>query len=342
MCRENKLIIQLTHPNLDNNLIEEIEESFNSNLDWSKLIGLIHYHRIPGPIWINIKKHNIKCGYPHFLYMLSLIHKAQIMRSKEQIDQLKVICNILEENNIPYNLLKGVALSKFLYHDIGSRFSSDIDILISPLLIDKTVSLLKQQGFIQGIYSFKLDEVVPASRREILLSSMTSHEIFPMVKRVTGQFINYIQLDIHFSLDILTNNRTDALVNTFLEDSLREDSGFRIPLWEHHLLFLCNHFYKEGLQDFKQQIKKGILLYKLLDIHYILTTKKLNTEIINTLIHENSFKKSIYLTLKYLETLYPFANYPIHSDDYRTDIILPIQISTLEEKEIINSLFSIC
>lgn len=107
-------------------------------------------------------------------------------------------------------------------------------------------------------------------RREIVVRPMISHEVIPLRKKIENNlFVRTHEIDLQFSIDLVTSNRTDELVEEILgriiEIPLEQGSCYSLS-WEDHFLFLCNHFYKEATTDYDVKLYNDLSLYKLCDI----------------------------------------------------------------------------
>lgn len=69
-------------------------------------------------------------------------------RLREELETLGH--NISDKNKAHITVLKGMALTDLIYDDYGSRFMSDIDILIDPLDTELIFTSLKEMGYSQN------------------------------------------------------------------------------------------------------------------------------------------------------------------------------------------------
>lgn len=279
MTIEEEIIVTLCKYRLNSNEIDDIQSKLNEcNINWEKMFGYILVNRLVGPVWRNIKRYTLKTtNFTDFAKYLYLLYKAQLKKSEEQLDYLKNIVVFLNENYIKYTVLKGPLMSSYIYKDAGIRYSTDIDLLVNPSDLEKTINIFKDNGFIQGHYSFARKKVIPASRRDLIVSAMTTHEIVPLVIKTEEQsffYNDFIEIDVHFSLELLSGQRNDYKVLKFVDDSqtiIVNNRSFKIPSIEDAFLFLCTHFFREANNSFKIAKKKSMQLYKLVDIHHFIT-----------------------------------------------------------------------
>lgn len=284
---ERQVVILLSKGDLNSDEVKLLKNLLHKHMDWSKVMGLLIFNRIIGISWNTVKKHEIKDEFkkPAYRYLfknLELTHRLQQIRVLEQLKHTQIICDALSDNDIPYALLKGLILSSCAYQDLGSRDFNDNDILVHPKNIDKTIRILKQLGYIQGKYNSKDDTILEESRKNLLLHSMISHEVYPFAKVVKANFLDVHKVDIQFSIDLMSNNRTDSIVDQMLDSSymhvITNSNNIRTLNIIDHLIFLCIHFYKEATSYNEVIQYRDLLLYKICDIHHLISNNTLDWE----------------------------------------------------------------
>ncbi|MEX6013361.1 nucleotidyltransferase family protein [Mammaliicoccus sciuri] len=201
---------------------KELKKLFNCGLNWIYIIGQIDFHKISGLVWKNIKKlilsnpeNSFVCS--HLINTLETKYQYQGIRAKKQLTIINDIVNQFKNNNIKFALLKGIPLSIMSYQDISVRLSNDIDILVRTKDLEKVNSILKDMGFVQGEYDFYKNRIYVADNSSTILSSLVSHEVYPYTK-IVNDILDYTQVDIQFSIELLTGNRTDEIVEDILND----------------------------------------------------------------------------------------------------------------------------
>ncbi len=134
---------------------------------------------------------------------------------------------LLDENHIPYTILKGMASAHY-YPDSEKRCAGDIDFLVAGEHIEKTARLLAENGYIQ--------EDKP---NENHLAFQKNDEWLELHHSVAGM------PDGH-SGDLLR-----AELSSIIENSVTDDRGFRRPCDMHHgiviLLHTLHHLLSSGL-----------------------------------------------------------------------------------------------
>ncbi|PKG89697.1 hypothetical protein CXF91_05800 (plasmid) [Planococcus sp. Urea-3u-39] len=312
---ENKLILLLSKSSLNKSEINLLRELMNSHMDWSKVMGLISFHRISGVSWNNIKRYILIEREQPFISgplinYLEFVYTAQEIKSLEQLECIKTVCRKLENANIKYVIQKGIVLSSFAYKDLGSRVSNDTDIIVQTENVAMVQSILENLSYTQGDYDYVNKKVIPAQRKDLILSTLYSHEVYPFVKKTDNlKILKSHQVDIQFSIDLMTNNRTDSLVEEILARRKKvKVNGFELYTtdWEDLLFFTSIHFYKEASLLSEVLKYKDLLLYKISDLHHIINSSKINInwhKFIERVL-KNNFKEAIYFALYYVESVY--------------------------------------
>lgn len=74
-------------------------------------------------------------------------YKSQWIHNQILLSELRELSKDLQKNNLFAIILKGIHLLEDLYTDVGSRFMSDIDLLISAEKVEIFEMILKQNGY---------------------------------------------------------------------------------------------------------------------------------------------------------------------------------------------------
>lgn len=314
MKKEKKLVKLLSNPSLKKNDISEIRKLLKEQLNWAEVIGWLYFHRTVGICWRNLKEkilttENSLSDY-HFGYLFYLsenMYKFQVLKAKKQNELNVEIFKLFNANNIDYVVLKGMVLSHFLYKDIGARVSNDCDILIKKSDLNNALDILSQNGYIQGKTNFLTKEIKEVSRREKLIRSLNSHEVFPFTKKVNSNFLDFHRVDIHHSINLMDSKKEDHIVDELLADKITlKDKNLTLSSlnWENVLLFLCIHLYREAIS--KRDIKKNkdLLLYKIADIKILVETQEINWNYFIEKVLDYNFKKDCYFALQIVNHVY--------------------------------------
>ncbi|WP_176854879.1 nucleotidyltransferase family protein [Paenibacillus sp. OK060] len=305
-------------------------------MDWSRVLGLLQYHRVTGMVWSNIQKYlkklDVQLSYEKLFSNVSQSYNLQLNKAKEQWEHTKRVCQKFDENGINYALLKGIALSACVYKDWGARNFGDTDILIHPSQINLATQCLKDVGYIQGVINLDRSDIVAASRKDTMFWSLVSHEVHPfIIKTPNSLIIHSHEVDLQFSIDLNTANRTDVSVTNLLDNSISvniDNTRIKTLNWEDFLIFLCIHYYKEATTIRDVKAYNDLTLYKLCDIFYLLVHKEI-------CIDWNKFHESVEATQSHKGVYYALSNLnSLYIDVVSDDILIrlkPQDLSYLDE-----------
>ena len=181
----------------------DIRKYRDKAINWEKVGGQLLSHRLGSLFYYSIMSLNIEKELrvpEELMAAFGQIYEFQCLRLEARNKTLLELSSYLNDNRIKHAFLKGSVLSSTLY-PAGTRASNDIDILIHPQDISVCEKSLKDMGFIQGEYDYVNNRVIRFSRKEIIFRRMNWGEIASFVKRVGLPGLEYVFIDINFSLD---------------------------------------------------------------------------------------------------------------------------------------------
>ncbi|WP_078557197.1 nucleotidyltransferase family protein [Bacillus alkalicellulosilyticus] len=309
---EERLVLMLAKKNLSKEERGILIQLMESHLDWERIMGSLSLHRIKGIAWSNLKKifgrdFNIKLTYPNFFKELDYAYRYQMLKAKENMKLTLEVCNEFEKNNVKHVVLKGFVSSSVIYNDFGMREFGDNDILIHSSQLEQALTILKDKGYTQGNYNVINDEITEASRREKIVRTMVSHEVIPLVHK-GNPILPHHEVDLQFSIDLMTGNKTDMevqqLLNRRVEMKLGEGSFYTLDLYD-FLIFLCIHFYKEAISLMEVLHYGDLNLYKLCDIYYLIEDfSNINWKEFLFRIQQLNVEKEVYYSLHYVINIF--------------------------------------
>jgi len=342
---------------------KKIKKSLNKiledkTLNWIEILGYLCYHKVAGLAYKNITVvDNIKkLDFPVF-FTLYMIHEAQVIRTKEQREYIKIISSALRKAGIKHVFLKGAVLSNTIF-PLGARVFNDIDILVNKNSIPKVKQALSKLCFVQGAYDYKNNLIKKFSKNEIRQFEDNKNETAPFVKIVNKPTIKTVNVDINFSLDWRPNSSKEA-VNYFLNNRkiIYIDNNF--PIYslkeEHMFIHLCNNFYKDAVLLDIVRKKKILELCKFADL-YVFIQKYFEKIDVKKIFDDSvryEFDKYVFFTLAYLIEAFPellvIKNFKSIYEKYsymNTDIMYTIfdqynpKFKMKDEEDLIERLFS--
>lgn len=97
----------------------------------------------------NAQEHNIE-GYLYSFNRQESYYpawKKQMLINNLRVEELKKLGAAFLSNKIDVYLLKGFSMLGDLYQDLGSRFASDVDLLVDSAQLDKVSEILLSEGY---------------------------------------------------------------------------------------------------------------------------------------------------------------------------------------------------
>ena len=277
-----------------------------SDSDWQELYGLavrtrlvpIFYRRFfsfAGGCQEDFKK----------LYLVNL--KRNLILEQE----LKKIILCLRERDIPVIPLKGPALARYLYADLGLRqTSNDLDLLVPYEKIDQAEAILRSSGFISK-------QEGSLGERPLVLKYARALHLEAKIEALD----NYL-LDLHWDLRGVSH---DTNLKSFWENA-REIllDGFKVSLPKDEDLLL----YLAQCALFNLEFVRVKYLY---DIHTLISKKSLDWQELVKKAKALGLKGSLYFTLAltkcFFNTAIPFESLKRLRSNFIKEAILRVWLN---------------
>ena len=314
--REQELLFKLTEADTNK---EDIKCLLEENIDYPWLLGQILFNRLGGVVYSKL----VKCEFlgkvnREFRNSLKYIFQMQKLKTESFLRGLNEISTIFSSATFQYAFLKGSFLNSQLY-EVGQRTSNDYDILVSQRDLDSVHELLSENGFVQGKYDFNSMELMKVSRSDIISARMNRGETIPYFKKTNDPHIEYIEIDVNFSLDYKAQGIGDN-VEMMLRNAIQFETD-KQPLYtlekNDFLIHLCLHLYKEATVYNWVKMQRDLSLYKFLDIVRFYKHYKQDSEFVKSLIDKIRYygvQKECYYTFYNTAILYPDI---LESDNYK-------------------------
>jgi len=332
MYLENRVILDLCQfLNPDK---EKIKDAMSRSLHWPYILGQLLFHRMGGVAYYTLKKCELLGRINREVRnSLKTIYDNNEVKAKSLSISLAELAITLKNTNFPFALLKGAYLASL--YPSGLRTSNDVDILINQQDISALECILKSAGFIQG--NIRNGVFLPATRTEILSSRMNRGETVPFIKKVNLPAMEYLEIDINFSLDFKAKQEND-IVSTILKNTqplIETENGF-LPTLEpsDFMIHLCCHLFKEATVYNWVEMERDLSLYKFADIDLLLNEWKTHgffVELADRVCQYNLNRECYYSLLRTVE-IYNLQDFRINNllkniippnTEYLTQIIQP-------------------
>lgn len=313
---EIQLALLLSAPNLRPAEVEELGRLAMAPLDWNKALGILILHKTAAQAWSNLLRHDL-ATHQRFRPGVALGRLYTIFRSQQILTQENIACDVqitrrLDEASITCAVMKGVAVARMGYRDMGARIFNDNDFLFHREDIPRVGVLLKELGYVQGRWKADSGTIQPAARSEIMLHPLTSHETFPYVRATPEMMLlERHDVDVHFSVDLLTSNRNDDAVRGLLSRRISIEGNESGRLWtldQHDMfIFLCVHFQREACNRREAEELLDYSLGKLIDLLALMDSTEFPFDLQEVIrrSREQGFEREVFFALTYLRVLYP-------------------------------------
>lgn len=245
--QEEKLLILCSRTELSSDEEVEIKEILNRDMDITRLIGLAVKHKVLPLISkhiLNLSENtNLSFQYKR-LFLFSYLGNKQ--RNEVLFNELFNILNHFYNEKIDIIPLKGLVLTPLVYKDYGIRTLNDLDFLISINSKSIVSSELKKLGYKMGKYDYFATQFTEITREEELLWKMHLGNLHPHVKKGPNDYLNYINVDFSYDVDLKKEYTASRLL---IENSIdSEILGVRTKMLNEidFLIHICIHLYKEA------------------------------------------------------------------------------------------------
>lgn len=246
-------------------------EKFDVNLidaTTPAVLGQLFFNRMQAIAYGTLKKHNLLGKINReFRNSLKNTYVQNIEKNESYFWCIKYVEEILSQCDCRYVLLKGAYLCK-VYPE-GYRTSNDIDLLVHPNDVTIIGNTLIKDGFKQG--NIRNGKFEPATRKEIIESKMTRGETVPYIKEVNLPQMQFLEIDINFSLDYQSGDIVllEEMLNNMAIEEL-EDLKVHTLRADDFFIHLCSHLYKEATTLPWIEMTRDMTLYKYCDIYMLI------------------------------------------------------------------------
>lgn len=280
---------------------EKVEHTYSISSEL--LLGQIIQNKISGMAY---DKLNLKSIQREARICLGLYRERNLLLTNYFLSDLRYISELFSQVSFNYAFLKGAYLTHFLY-ELGHRTSNDIDIFVAHNDISDIQKVLQNNGFVQG--TVETNEIVLASRKEIIESKMNNGQTVPFVKHRGDHFF---EVDLNFSLDFKPA-QDERIVSEMLSSTIlveKEDLRFMTLRFDDFLIHLSCHLYKEATTYEWVESRRDLMLYKFSDINVFVHnhgTADYCNRLIDRIKHFH-LEKECYYTFENASIIYPNLN----------------------------------
>jgi hypothetical protein len=239
--KEERLIIDILRG-------KKIENFYN--IDFSKFINLILMEEIY-PFFYNFFSKNEEIMPKKFFKVLEIFYEKNKKNSLILKDETIKILNKFKENKITVIPMKGFLISELIYGNPYSRVFSDIDLFVFEKDLEKSIEILKKEGF-----SFDLNEMEEKFYKKFHFKFYNEYRLYK----------NDFLIELHFSL--FPRRLKIKNFEKFLEFEKYNDILIFSKEWQIISISIHAFFHRFSLLKFIFDIHKFIEKFKI-DFHKI-------------------------------------------------------------------------
>lgn len=147
---KNNVILYCIGIKPDENTLKNLNDS-----DWDEIIQKSLSHGVSALLYRRIKLNGVDQFIPdRVMQKLRSIYLYNVMKNMRLYNEFSKIFKSLNENNIPFIVMKGAALAELVYKDIALRPMADLDLIVKTEDIWKTDQIFSDLGYKSDIKYF--------------------------------------------------------------------------------------------------------------------------------------------------------------------------------------------
>ena len=309
---EKKLLILAANCTFTEDESIRFKELICSDLDWGYILINVLHNRIGCMLYSHIIENKCVSYIQDRIYLILRSYYSYFKRrhilTRNELN--KLVC-VLNDSEIPYVLLKGIALCDRAYpgEKIYYRECGDFDFLIKESDVSRFKKVIQEEGYALGdfdIYNGKLKKV---SRHEELFLKLYSHQMHEYNKTYWEDELigNRGSFTIDINLSILEAGENDIDVEMLLKSRERDDAGSYFALCpEWFFIQICVHLYRDIESKVHKAKYENVTLAKFCDVNEYLKNNydKIDWHRVQQLCDENCIINDICEVLQFLYKLF--------------------------------------
>ncbi|HDX9688668.1 TPA: nucleotidyltransferase family protein [Bacillus thuringiensis] len=309
---EEEIILKLAKLNPKKTDVEWCRYVFeNKYISSRKLFNLMVEHKVVLLVYNNMLTNGLNTYlFQKWRNILNVIFDGNQLRNKFVNKNVSELLSQFYDNGIYCAPLKGSMLNQTIYRNYNVRTSNDVDLLVEEKNLGKVTEILKDNDFIQG--ELKDGKIKEASRKQKLLSRMSSHELVPFIKKTEHSFCEYLIIDVQFQIFSQEKNlqipfEIEKLFQKLVPLELEEHkSKFFLLKPEYYLIQLASHLYQDAVLIQSIISEKDIELMKYVDIYEFISYYKdiLDWCFLEREVKQSNISEIMYYTLYHTEELF--------------------------------------
>lgn len=147
ISHENRLLLCCLQASISGDTGDKITDIISLPLNWEEVLASAYRHGVAPLLYRSLTNVGDDGVPQEVMDQLRAAYRDNLARNMHLYAELRRILEALREKDVEVILLKGAALAKMVYGDIGLRPMSDVDVLAKKEDLPKAVELLFQMGY---------------------------------------------------------------------------------------------------------------------------------------------------------------------------------------------------
>ena len=145
---ENRLLLHCVQASISGDIGDKIKDDISIPLNWEEVLAAASWHGI-APVLYRSLTNVSNSGIPkEVMDQLRAAYHGNLARNMYLYAELKGILEALREKDVEVIVLKGAALAKTVYGDIGLRPMGDIDLLVKKEDLPHAEKIMSGLGYL--------------------------------------------------------------------------------------------------------------------------------------------------------------------------------------------------
>jgi hypothetical protein len=233
-----------------------VQYLLSSPVNWGLFLRLAAYHQVYPLVYQTLSQLNNPAVPENVMISLRTQCRENSLRALNMTGETIRMVNCLESHGLRAVVLKGVALASHLYGNIAIRPSSDVDILVSPDVVELATKILEDEGYRETHPEYGL---TPRQNQIYLRAYPHPHHL------VFWHAERNIFLEIHWNLGHFGQVVLPMPTDTSIERIQVAGSSLPVLADEEWLLYLVSHGAGHAWFSFRWLVDIGKFMQRELD-----------------------------------------------------------------------------
>ncbi|HJQ00132.1 MAG TPA: nucleotidyltransferase family protein [Jatrophihabitans sp.] len=188
---------------------------------------------------------------PPLLANVLVLHAANSYKAKQLTQTTAALCEQLAAEGVTVAVTKGLALHHTLYQADGTRYFTDVDLMIKPADAPVTARTLAAQGYQVGRCNRQRQDVTPLESAELLVYSLSPDHLPKSALPLADPFLPAVAIDVAFSLTWAAAPWSVPMDDALAGCRTIPADSTQLPVLadDFHFLFLILHLFREAWHE---------------------------------------------------------------------------------------------